>query len=103
MSSGTPACRWMPVHPPIVISLDLSRRRTPIATRVGDRPSGEAFCDLDDVLLRVAAVDAERVQFHQLAGVVLVDAAFCCCRRNGFLHLLDSLVELGVGNAKSLL
>ena len=35
-------------------------------------PAGERPRHLDHVLLRVAAVDAERVQFHQLAGVVLV-------------------------------
>jgi hypothetical protein len=40
-----------------------------------DRPTGEGAGDLDDVLLGVAAVDAEGVELHQLAGVVLVDAA----------------------------
>ena len=40
-----------------------------------DAPAGEAAGDFLHVLLRVAAVDAERVQFHDLAGVVFVDAA----------------------------
>jgi hypothetical protein len=39
-----------------------------------DRPAGERAGDLGDVLLRVAAVDAQRVQLHQLAAVVLVEA-----------------------------
>ena len=37
-----------------------------------DGPAGERARDLDHVLLRIAAVDAERVQLHQLARVVLV-------------------------------
>ena len=40
---------------------------------VVDRPAGERARDGDDVGLRVAAVDAERVQLHQLAAVVLVE------------------------------
>src|SRR6185436_10210584 len=38
-----------------------------------DAPAGEHACKLGDVLLRVAAIDAERVQLHQLARIVLVD------------------------------
>jgi hypothetical protein len=38
-----------------------------------DPPAGEGAGDLDDVLLAVAAVDAQGVELHQLAGVVLVD------------------------------
>ena len=45
------------------------------AARLLERPPGERARDLDDVLLRVAAVDAERVQLEQLAGVVLVEAS----------------------------
>src|SRR5579859_6053819 len=48
------------------------RRHRVVAPR--DTPSGENMRERDDVLLSVAAVDAERVQFHQLARVVLVDA-----------------------------
>ena len=43
--------------------------------RVVDRPAGERARHFGDVLLRVAAVDAERVQLHQLAAVVLVQPA----------------------------
>src|SRR5262249_1997675 len=41
--------------------------------RVLDRPPREGARDLGHVLLRVAAVHAERVQLHQLAAVVLVE------------------------------
>ena len=41
--------------------------------RVVDRPPREGARDLGHVLLRVAAVHAERVQLHQLAAVVLVE------------------------------
>ena len=40
-----------------------------------DGPPGEALGHLDHVLLAVAAVHAQGVQFHQLAGVVLVQPA----------------------------
>ena len=40
-----------------------------------DRPPGEGPRDLFDVLLGVAAVDAEGVELEELAAVVLVDAA----------------------------
>src|SRR5688572_3508090 len=43
--------------------------------KAADRPPGENFRELLHILLRVAAVDAERVQLEQLAGVVLVEAA----------------------------
>src|SRR5207237_6820807 len=42
--------------------------------RALDRPAREGARDLGNVLLRVATVDAERVQLHQLAAVVLVEA-----------------------------
>ena len=51
-----------------------TRRRSGFAN-LGDRPTGERARDLDDVLLRIATVDAECVQLEQLAGVVLVEAA----------------------------
>ena len=41
----------------------------------GDAPTGQRSRHLDDVMLRVAAVHAQRVQLHQLAGVVLVETA----------------------------
>src|SRR5579884_3910579 len=40
-------------------------------------PAGEATRDFNDVLLRVAAVYSKRVQLHQLAGVILVQASRC--------------------------
>src|SRR5690348_5824026 len=40
-----------------------------------DGPAGERAGDVDHVLLRVAAVHAERVQLEQLAPVVFVEAA----------------------------
>ena len=57
-----------------------------------DRPAREDARHLDDVLLRVAAVDAERVQLHQLARVVLVEAALRPLLRLR-LHLLLHLRE----------
>ena len=48
-----------------------------------DGPAGEGARHLDDVVLRVAAVDAQGVQLHQLAGVVLVQAALALGRRLG--------------------
>ena len=50
--------------------------------RVGDRPARERPRNFLHILLRVAAVDAERVQFHQLARVVLVDAPAALLRRH---------------------
>ena len=60
-----------------------------------NRPAGERARDLGDVLLRVAAVDAERVELHQLAPVVLVQAL----RR--VLLLRGRLVHLGKTAAES--
>src|SRR5580704_9458243 len=46
-------------------------------------PSGEDVGQRDDVALRVSTIDAERVQLHQLAGVVLVDALELAFRARG--------------------
>src|SRR5208282_4097573 len=43
------------------------------AAGLGKSPSGQNVREGDYVGLRVAAVDAQRMQFHQLARVVLVD------------------------------
>ena len=48
--------------------------------RLADRPTGEAAGDLLNVFLRIAAVNPERVQLHQFAGVVLINAAGFSCR-----------------------
>src|SRR5439155_15636030 len=53
--------------------------------RIRDRPARETPRDVDDVVLRVAAVDAERVQLHQLAAVVLVESALRALRVRGRL------------------
>ena len=40
-----------------------------------DCPAGERSCNVDHILLRVTAVDAEGVKLEQLAPVVLVEPA----------------------------
>ena len=45
------------------------------AAEATDGPAGQDLRELLHVLLRVAAVDAERVQLEQLARVVLVQPA----------------------------
>ena len=52
-----------------------SARRLPLRRESADGPAGQHLRELLDVLLRVAAVDAERVQLEQLARVVLVQSA----------------------------
>src|ERR1700739_2259933 len=46
-----------------------------IALRLPDGPAGETARHFDDVLLRIPAVNAKRMQFHQLAAVILIQAA----------------------------
>ena len=60
------------------------------AARLHNRPAGEAARDLLNVLLRVAAFDAQRVQLHQLARVVFIDAglALLGLLRGGLCALL---------------
>ena len=53
----------------------LFKEKFRIAPRLPDAPSGERLRDVDDVILRVSAIHAERVQFHQLAPVILIQAA----------------------------
>ena len=56
----------------------MHRRRkietAPATLRRHDRPAGERAGGIDHVLLRVPAVHAERMQFEQLAAVVLVES-----------------------------
>ena len=66
-----------------------SNQNSRIAPRLCDGPAGEAARHFDHVLLRVAAVDAERVQLHQLAAVIFVQAAL----------LLLACFGVGVGRA----
>src|SRR5436305_10946573 len=42
------------------------------ALRDCDAPPGQRASDFDDVMLCIPAIDAERVQLHQFASVVLV-------------------------------
>ncbi len=46
-----------------------------IVARLPDAPSGERLRDVDDVILRVSAIHAERVQFHEFAAVILIQTA----------------------------
>src|SRR5690349_11769418 len=43
-----------------------------IAPRLPDALSGEGLRDIDDVVLRVPAIHAERVQFHEFAAVIFI-------------------------------
>src|SRR5687767_13661619 len=53
------------------------------AAEAAHRPPGENFRQLLHILLRVAAVDAERVQLEQLARVVFVQAALLAAAAAG--------------------
>src|SRR5579862_6136694 len=55
-----------------------------LAAWIADRPSREALRDLNDVLLRVAAVHAKRVKLHQLAAIVLVQPTLIAQSRKIF-------------------
>src|SRR5579875_1090101 len=43
-----------------------------LLSRPTDCPTRQTACNLNDVLLRIAAVDAKRVKLHQLAAVIFV-------------------------------
>ena len=49
--------------------------------RIVDCPAAESTGDRDDVLLRVASIDTQRMQFEQLAAVVLIQARPAHSRR----------------------
>jgi hypothetical protein len=53
---------------------DRSEDEAAASPRLFQRPPGERAGHVDDVLLRVPAVDAKCVELEQLAGVVLVEA-----------------------------
>src|SRR4029450_4952092 len=53
-----------------------------------DRPPGERARDLDDVLPRVAAVGDARVQFEQIAPVVLVQPTHAFLALRGIARLI---------------
>ncbi len=73
-----------------------SKRKLPPSLRRLNRPAGERSRHLGHVLLRVAAIHPERMELHQLAPVVLVEAL----RR--VLFLRGQLVHLGKAAAESL-
>src|SRR5687767_2013208 len=56
-----------------------------------DRPSGERARERGDVLLRVAAIDAECVQLENLARQVLVDAELAIVGRRATAATLREL------------
>ena len=72
--------------------------------RILDRPAGQGPRDFLHVLLRVAAVHAERVQLHQLAGVVLVEAAAAAILRGrrDALSLLRFIVPIAPTTADAM-
>src|SRR4029079_8240563 len=50
-------------------------RRGSTAARLEDGPTRKTTRHFLHIFLRVAAIDSERVQFHQLTRVILVDTA----------------------------
>ena len=48
-----------------------------------NRPSRERPGDGNDIVLGIASIDAERVQFHQLAAVIFIEARPTHARRGG--------------------
>src|SRR5215212_7315874 len=58
--------------------------KTAAHARIVNRPPGQRARHFGDVLLRIAAVDAESVQFHQLAPIVFVETSL---RARGALRL----------------
>src|SRR5665213_3793022 len=46
-----------------------------IASRRANRPASEALGHFNDILLRISAIDAQGVQFHQFPAIVFVKAA----------------------------
>src|SRR5262245_160567 len=64
---------------------------------IENRPSGKSACDGDDVLLCVASIYAQRVELHQLARIVLVEAGSPGTRRQRQIvarHLRLPVVEI---------
>src|SRR5438445_1489115 len=56
-----------------------------LGSRIADGPACETARHFDHVLLGIAAVDSERVQFHQFAPVIFVEAALAHGRQFGTL------------------
>ncbi len=86
------------VHPehalaPAVVREGMELER-PLLVRLADAPAGEAPGHLADVVLGVSAVDAERVQLEQLAGVVLVEPQLPALRGSEALAGRGPVVEV---------
>src|SRR6266513_3148576 len=56
-----------------VVHLRTENKTTTLSGRL-DRPAGEGTRDVDHILLRVSAIDPERVELEQLTPVVLIQA-----------------------------
>ena len=78
----------------VFFTLDHRRCCSPISTRVGNGPTRKRTGDFDNVLLRVASVNAKGVQFHQFACIVFIKAATGAILL--LLQSLDPLIEFGV-------
>src|SRR4051794_14479333 len=67
----------------------------PTLLRLLDGPPGEDLRQFGYVLLRVAAVDAQRVKFHNLARVIFIQSAgtlrllLCCLLRSRARRIVD--------------
>ena len=57
--------------------------RTELALPAGERPTGDDARQRGDVVLRIAATDAERMQFEDLAREVFVEARIAAASRRG--------------------
>src|SRR5436309_1076971 len=81
------------VHPRTV-------HKTAALKRTIDGPAREAARDLLNIFLCVAAIDAQRMELHQLAGIVLVDARLAWrwsgWRRRGRLRIADCGLRIRV-------
>src|ERR1700752_1068961 len=47
-----------------------------LGSGIADGPAGKTTSDFDHILLCVAAVDAQSMQFHQFAPIILVEPTF---------------------------
>src|SRR6187397_1395056 len=73
---------------------DGTEEKAPALLRPVDRPSREAAGHLDDVLLRVPAVDTQGVKLQELARVVLVEPAPAPSRHHQVVAGAEPVVEV---------
>src|SRR5262245_52648598 len=97
LAVGLPAARFDQVSEHDLLSRIVDTRLEDEAaalTGIGNRPAREGTRDFRHVLLRIPAVDAERVQLHQLAAVVLVQPfASVLALGSGLALALGSLAQ----------